>query len=503
MSSNPKEETGAISQLRQTLRPLFLYIVSTAQFLDIANGASVGVAILPIAKDLNFTPAAMPWILNAYTIAFAGLLLPSGRLGDLFGHRRMFMLGLLWFSTWSLIASFTRSPILFVVSRALQGAGAASTVPTAMALLAINFPAGPERTRAFSVFAAFGGFGAVIGMLLAGLLVSSIGWQWIFRVTSIAGFLLLLLGSVSIPLTPNNNEKPKIDYLGAISVSLGVTGIIYYISAGIEDGWASPKTLPLLFVGFLLLVAFVFIESKVAFPLMPLHIWKNKIFSISVVLAFVQMASFAGMIYYANMVFQEVYGWDTLKAALGFMVHAILAVVVFTIVGRVLPRLRLKYTILTGFILRGASALMFSFVTANTPYWNIIFPALIIHITGVGLTHLPIQISAVREIENKDQGLVGAIYNTGLQFGAPFGLGILNVVALSTNRDNKVEHGPELMTGYRHVFFGIFALELLAFVLSLGLLPNDKHSGHGLPAEKTDVADLESGKSTEDNSTLN
>ncbi|KAF9367603.1 hypothetical protein BGX21_007215, partial [Mortierella sp. AD011] len=226
------------------------------------NGASVSVAILPIAESLNFSVPQMPWILNAYTVAFAGLLLFSGRLGDLVGHRRMFLFGLFWFATWALVASFSTSPIMFVISRALQGIGAANTVPTAMALIAINYPAGPERTRAFSVFGAFGGLGAVVGILMAGGLISSIGWEWIFRVSSFAAYFLLCLGFLVIPLTPPKSEKPKIDYLGAITATVGVTGIVYYISTGVEYGWASPKTLPVLIVGLFLVVSFIYIESK-------------------------------------------------------------------------------------------------------------------------------------------------------------------------------------------------------------------------------------------------
>jgi MFS family permease len=416
------------------------------------------------------------WILNAYTIAFAGLLLVSGRLGDLFGHRRMFLAGLLWFSIWAVVVSFSTSPLMFIIARALQGMGAAGTVPTAMALIATNFPPGPERTKAFSVFAAFGGLGAVTGILLAGGLIASIGWPWIFRISAIAGFLLFVLGFLAIPITPPKAERPKVDFIGAATVTLGVTGVVYYISMGVEDGWASPKTLPIFFAGVILLGSFIFAESKVQSPLMPLRIWKSKSFASSVVLAFVSMGMFQGVIYYTNMVFQEVYGWTPIQTALGFLVHSLLAVVVFTILGRVMPRLSLKPLIMIGFLLRCITALMFAFMHEQTAYWAIPFPALIIHIFGVGFSLLPIQVTAVRDAANKDQGLVGAIYNTGLQMGAPFGIAVFNVIALSTNgnADGAVEGGPILMKGYKSAFFGIVGFGILGFVLAFGLLPWDK-----------------------------
>ncbi|KAG0213151.1 hypothetical protein BGX33_003119 [Mortierella sp. NVP41] len=221
------------------LTPAFLYVVSTAQFFDIANGASVAVAILIIAQDLDFAVTEVLWILNAYTISFAGLLLFPGRLSDLFGYRRIFKFGLFWIALWSLVVSFSTLPIMLILARALQGVGAASTIPTATALIATNYPVGPERTKAFSIFGAFGGLGAITGILLA-----------------------------------VKTEKPKVDFLGAITATLGITCVVYYISTDVEYGWASPKTLPIFFLGLLLIISFLYLQSHVLAPLIPLRIWK-------------------------------------------------------------------------------------------------------------------------------------------------------------------------------------------------------------------------------------
>ncbi|KAF9113053.1 hypothetical protein BGX27_002309 [Mortierella sp. AM989] len=474
-----------IEKLRISLRPFMLYVVSMAQFLDIVNGASVSVAIIPISKDLHFSVAMLPWILNAYTITFAGLLLFSGRMGDLFGHRRILMFGLFWFASWSLVVSFSKSPIMFIIARALQGVGAACTVPTAMALIAINYPPGPERTKAFSVFAAFGGLGAVVGTLMAGGLIGSIGWAWIFRVSSITAYILLVLAFFVIPSTLKKTgaERPRIDFMGSIASVLAVTGIVYYIIMGTEDGWASAKTLPVLFAGLICLGVFIYVESKVEQPIMPFRVWKSSLFTASVVIAFVLMAMMQGIIFYVNMIFQEVYGWSAIKTAVGFLVHALLAIVVFATLGRTIPRLSLKPLILAGFVFRCASALMFAFVTENTSYWRLPFPALIIHVFGLGFTMLPVQITAVRDAANKDQGLVGAIFNTGLQLGAPFGIAILNVISISTKGQGE---GPsvaaELMKGYKNALFGVVAFGVFGFILTAIVLPWDKPVRPAKPA---------------------
>ncbi|KAG0209367.1 hypothetical protein BGX28_010355 [Mortierella sp. GBA30] len=480
MQQEPKDipAPSGIDRLRSKMSPLLLYVVSTAQFLDIVNGASVAVALLPIADHLHFKASEMLWIVNAYTIAFAGLLLVSGRLGDLFGHRPMFLFGLFWFSSWALVVSFSVSPVMLIISRALQGVGAASTIPTAMALIATNYPPGPQRTRAFSIFGAFGGMGALTGILLAGGLISSIGWEWIFRLSSIVGFMLFALGFFSIPLTPLRTVRPKVDYLGALTATLGVVGIVYYISTGVKDGWVSPKTLPVLFVGLLMIGTFIFIESKVEAPLMPIRIWKNRNFSASVLIAFLSFGMIQGVIYYVNLVFQEVYQWNSLQTALGFLVHAILAIVSFTILGRILHRLSLKPLILTGFTLRCGTALLFVFVTEHVTYWRLAFPGLIIHVIGAACTLLPVQITAVREADNKDQGLVGAIYNTGLQLGAPFVVAILNIISTATNGNGSSEArgGPVLMKGYRNAFYGVLAMGVFGLFVAMIVLPWDKPS---------------------------
>ncbi|KAF9348255.1 hypothetical protein BGX26_000315 [Mortierella sp. AD094] len=437
VASGTSDGSSTIDKMRVRMRPLLLYVVSFAQFLDIVNGTSVSVALIPIAENLNFEASQTLWIVNAYT---------------------------------------TASPVMFAIARALQGVSAASTVPTALALISTNYPAGPERTKAISIFGAFGGMGAVAGLLMSGGILAAAGWRWVFRVSSIAAYILLILGFLTIPIIPAKNEAAKIDYIGAITATLGVIGIVYYISIGVDYGWADSKTLPILIVGLVLIVVFIYTESKVQSPLMPLRVWRNRAFSTSTILAFVSMAMAQGTMYHVSMVFQKVYRWTAIQTALGFLVHAILAIVVFATLGRVLSRLRLKPLILAGFLLRCATGLMFAFVSEHNSYWRLPFPALIIHIIGVGLTLLPIQVMALRDADNRDQGLVGAIYNTSLQLGAPFGIAILNVVAISTttNGYNTQSSSLDLMRGYRNAFFGTIAFGLAGFVIALIFLPWDR-----------------------------
>ncbi|KAF9963704.1 hypothetical protein BGZ70_007238 [Mortierella alpina] len=468
--------------------PLMLYIVSMAQFLDIVNGASMTVAMLPIAKELNFEVSQQQWLISSYALSFGGLLLIAGRMGDLYGHRRVFLSGLFWFGLWSLVNGFSKSPVMLCISRALQGMGAAAQIPTALALIAIKYPAGKARTRALSVFGAIGAMGAVTGLLLSGALTSTIGWQWIFFLSAIMSAILFILGVFAIPQVPGlHGVDPKVDVGGSFTATGGIVCVIYYISSGVETGWASVKTLPVLFVGLALLAGFVVIEKRISYPIMPFHIWKHRAFTVSFILIFIMQAAFQGYLYYTTLIFQEVLGYSILKTSLSFLVHGLTAIVVYSALGKYLPRLPLKPFIAGGFLLIATSAAIFAFVTSTSSYWVMPFLSLIVNVFGLGLVMLPAQITALRDAADDDQGVVGAIYNIGLQIGGPFGLAILTVVSGKLNGHDPNLTGPERMHGYKYALLGDMAFALLGLVLTIIFLPHVK------PTRETKAVTLEEG----------
>ncbi|KAG0208368.1 hypothetical protein BGX28_000662 [Mortierella sp. GBA30] len=456
-------------------QPLMLYIVSMAQFLDIVNGASMTVAMLPIARELNFEVSQQQWLISSYALSFGGLLLIAGRMGDLFGHRRVFLSGLFWFGLWSLVNGFSKSPVMLCISRALQGMGAAAQIPTALALIAIKYPAGKARTRALSVFGAIGAMGAVTGLLLSGALTSTIGWQWIFFLSAIMSAILFVLGFFAIPQVPGlHGVDPKVDVGGSITATGGIVCVIYYISSGVETGWASAKTLPVLCIGIVLLAIFIVIEKRISYPIMPFHIWKHKAFTTSFILIFIMQAAFQGFLYYSTLIFQEVLGYSIIRTSLSFLVHGLTAIVVYSVLGKFLPRLPLKPIICAGFMFIAASAAIFAFVTSDSIYWLKPFLALIANVFGLGFVMLPAQITALRDAADDDQGVVGAIYNIGLQIGGPFGLAILTVISGKLNGQNPDLPGADRMYGYKYALLGDMGFALLGLVLTIFFLPHVK-----------------------------
>ncbi|KAF9438099.1 hypothetical protein BGZ76_009792 [Entomortierella beljakovae] len=429
-------------QFCQKLEPLMLYIVSMAQFLDIVNGASMTVAMLPIAKELHFEVQQQQWLISSYALSFGGLLLIAGRMGDLFGHRKVFLSGLLWFGIWSLVNGFSKTPVMLCISRALQGIGAAAQIPTALALIAIKYPVGKARTQALSIFGAIGG---------------------VFAIPDAPGL---------------HGVSPKIDFGGSFTVTGGLVCVIYYISSGVEVGWASVQTLPVLCAGIVLLGTFIMIEKKISYPIMPFHIWKHRAFSTSFVLIFIMQAAFQGYLYYSTLIFQEILGYPIMKTSLSYLVHGLSGIVVYSILGNFLPRLPLKPIIALGFICLACSGLMFAFVTPTTSYWTLPFFAMIVNVFGLGLVMLPAQITALKDASDDDQGVVGAIYNVGLQIGAPFGLAILTVISGKLNGE---EPGPERMHGYKYALFGDVGFALLGLVLTIIFLPNVRANNDPAP----------------------
>ncbi|KAF8941414.1 hypothetical protein BGZ58_009497 [Dissophora ornata] len=474
-----------LAAMQKKMASLMLYVISVAQFLDIMNGSAMTVAFVDISRTLDFDTYSTQWIMSSYAVAFGGFLLLAGRVGDMYGHRNVFLVGQIWFGLWSLIVSFSTSPAMFCITRALQGIGASMSVPTALGLITTTIPAGPKRTRALSIFGGFGAAGAVVGLLLAGALISAMSWHWIFRFSSIFSFVLFALGFFAIPSTPKKQNPANIDVAGALTATSSLICIIYYISAGSATGWASVQTLPVLAAGLVLFTAFIWIEMRwVSNPIMPFRIWHLKNFSSAFIAIMFLQGQFQGYTYYATLIFQNVMGYTSMQTSLAFLAHSLAAIVTFTVLGKILPKYRLKPFILTGFVFRCASAIMFAFVTTKTSYWTLPFLGLLVHVIGVGTSVLPAQITALKDAKNEDQGVVGALYSTGMQLGGPLGLAI--VTAISENSVSAADQAASvdmLMESYRNGLFGVVGLGVLGIIVSAILLPNNPTAPATPPAD--------------------
>ncbi|KAG0255548.1 hypothetical protein DFQ27_006202 [Actinomortierella ambigua] len=456
----------------QEIKGLLLVLVSAAHMFNMINVASVTIVLPAILHDVKFQPSQLQWVVSAYGLAFSGFLLVGGRMGDLFGHRRIFIIGLTWFSIWALVNGFASSAIFMSVSRALQGMGAGFTIPSALAIVTTSFPVGHARTKALSVYGGSGAVGSVVGVLLGGVLGDTIGWRWIFRLTAILGFFFAISAVLIIPASKgvSLNKDRRVDYGGLTCFTLGIVSIVYYLSESPSAGWAAARTLAPLAVGLVLLGVFVAIQFKIDYPVMPPRIWKSRRFVASVLAAGAFSGAMNSMIFFSSLTFQNVMGYSPMTTALCYLAHGIGSIFAVITVTKLVFLVRTKILTVVGWLLFMSSGLLFAQIQHDSSYWSIAFPALILNFLGMAPVYLTCQLNAVMDAADEDQGVVGSVYNSAIQLGGPIGVAITNAVANKYNLAGM--KGAALLVGYRATFYTFAIITGVGLVLTIVLAAN-------------------------------
>ncbi|KAF8985867.1 hypothetical protein BGZ46_000970 [Entomortierella lignicola] len=464
------------------IKGLLLFLVSMASMLDIINVASITIALPSILRDVGYDSNNLQWCVSAYALTYAAFLLIGGRMGDIFGHKRIFLLGTSWFAIWALVCGFARNAIFMSVARALEGAGAGFTIPSALALLTTTYPLGVERTFALSMFSGAAIIGQTVGVLLGGIFDATIGWQWIFFMTAIISAFLSIAGYFIIE---DNEEKSdlvdrRIDYAGAFCFTVGIIAIIYYLTESTSAGWGSAQTLAPFIIGILFLIGFVKIESVIDYPIMPFRIWKSRRFLSSIIIIICLTATYNTMIFYSSLTFQNVLHYDSLITACCYIVHGIGLIIGLYTVTKLFVFTRTKIIMIFGWCFIIGSSIIFAQITPNSTYWHYAFPAFIINCMGLSPTWMCCQVNAVADAKDEDQGVVGAIFNVGVQLGAPIGLAIANIVAEAYTPKSFTDES--LMKGYSAAFYAYGVMGGVGLVMMLIFAANRD------PAEFSEVA---------------
>ncbi|KAF8926548.1 major facilitator superfamily domain-containing protein [Dissophora ornata] len=455
------------------IKGILLFLISMASMLDIINVASITIALPSILRDVGYNPNNLQWCVSAYALTYAAFLLIGGRMGDLFGHKRIFLLGTSWFAIWALICGFARNPIFMSVARALEGAGAGFTIPSALALLTTTYPLGAERTFALSMFSGAAIIGQTVGVLLGGIFDATIGWQWIFFLTAILSACLSIAGFFIISDSKEKSESEvdnRIDYGGAFCFTIGIIAIIYYLTESTTTGWGSAKTLAPLLVGVAFLLGFVVLEYKIDYPIMPFHIWKSRRFSSSIIIIVCVTATYNTMIFYSSLTFQNVLHYNSLITACCYIVHGVGLVVGLYSVTKLFVYTRTKIIMMFGWCFIIGSSIIFAQIKPGYTYWHYAFPAFIINCMGLSPTWMCCQVNAVADARDEDQGVVGAIFNVGIQLGAPIGLAIANIIAEAHTPAGSTEDA--LMSGYSAAFYAYGVMGGVGLVMMLVLAAN-------------------------------
>ncbi|HLH46465.1 MAG TPA: MFS transporter [Acidimicrobiales bacterium] len=466
MTTNVTADTTGSAR---TVRPgLALAVIATAQLMVVLDATIVNIALPHIHTALGFSQTGLAWVLNAYTLVFGGLLLLGGRSGDLFGRRRMFVVGVSLFAAASLLGGLAPTRDLLLAARALQGVGGAIASPTALSLVASTFEEGEARNRAFGVYAAVSGAGSAVGLVLGGLLVDYLTWRWVLFVNVPIGLVLALVAPMVLP---ESVRRPgRLDLPGALSSVIGMAALTFGFIHAASNGWSTSLTVGAFALAVAALAAFVAIESRVREPIMPLRLFRNRTRVGSYAVMMITGAAVFAMFYFLTQYVQEVEGFSALKAGFVFLPVSAVIVVVAQIVSRVLGRVGAKPLITAGTVAIAGGLLWLSQLTPHSGYLAAVLPPIALIAAGMGLIFVPITVAAVAGVEQQDSGIASAMLNVGQQVGGTIGLSALVTVFATGFRDDRrlpfpvaFTHGADLafLTGALFMVAGLVATLLL------------------------------------------
>jgi EmrB/QacA subfamily drug resistance transporter len=444
-----------------------LVLISIAQLMVVLDASIANIALPYIGDDLNISSANLTWIVTGYALAFGGLLLLGGRLGDLYGRRKVFMIGLSVFAIASLLGGLAQNEAMLLGSRGLQGLGAALASPAALALITTTFPAGPARNRAFAVYAAMSGAGAAVGLILGGWLtgtnsflglVDLDGWRMTFLINVPIGLIAAFLAPRF--LNESESHPGELDIPGAITGTFGLLGLVYGFSRAGEaaHGWGDPWTIASLAAGVLLLAAFALIESRVKHPLLPVRVFANRTRATSFLVMMVVPAAMFSMFYFLSLFIQLVMGYSPLHAGFAFLPFSVGIVIGAGVSSNLVNRIDARYIAGIGTLMAAVALVGFSRLSVpdspsavaaaiqhggvlgdSVNYWSSIFPFILLMSIGMGAVFVPLTLTAVHHLRTEDSGIGSGVLNTMQQVGGALGLAILSTVALSAASDKKSE----------------------------------------------------------------
>ena len=423
---------------------LILLIIAGAQMMVVLDGTIVNIALPSMGHYFDKSQTDMTWALNAYSLAFGGLLLLGGRAGDILGRRRMFIVGLSLFTLGSFLAGIAPSFGLLLAGRVVQGLGGAIASPTALSLITTEFEEGEARNRAIAVYAAVSGAGAALGLLLGGVLTEYFTWRWVLFVNVPIGIVLMV--GAFFYLHHTERLKGRFDFLGALVSVAGMVSLVYGFIHVAHSGWGNTETVVVFAAAIVLLASFVYYEAKVAAaPMMPMRIFENRNRAGSYLVMLVVGAGMFGMFYFITFFVQGVREYSALKTGFAFLPVALTIGVSAQIVSRLLPRLGPKVLISTGTVLLTAAMVWLSRVSVHSGYASTLLPGMLVLAVAMGCLFVPLTTTAVSGVSDTDAGLASALLNVGQQVGGAIGLSVLATVFQTSANNFAAAHKATLM----------------------------------------------------------
>ena len=465
--------------LDQRTRWFALYVLCLGDLMIVLDATIVNVALPSIRDDLGFTEESLAWVVNAYLLTFGGFLLLGGRLGDLFGHRRLFLGGIALFTLASLACGLSTSQGFLIGARAVQGLGGAVVSAVALSLLMLLFQDPMERTKAMGFFGFVMAGGGSIGVLLGGVLTDALSWHWIFLVNIPVGILVF---SLCLPLLPGDRPasegRGRVDGWGAVTVTAALITAVYAIVNGNDKGWLSVQTLGLLAVAVVVFAAFIVIEQRVASPLVPLGIFRKRNVSVANGVGVLWAAGMFGWFFFAAQYLGLVLGYDPLQVGLAFLpANIIMGAFSLGLSARLVMRYGTRIPIAVGMGLVTFGLLLFARAPVDANFWVDVLPAMILLGVGVGMAMNPVLMAAMSDVGPEESGLASGIVNTGFMMGGALGLAVL--ASLAAWKTGGETAATSLNAGYQLAFVVGGAFSAIAAGLAVALLRDRPMVPHG------------------------
>jgi EmrB/QacA subfamily drug resistance transporter len=472
-------------------RWIALYVLCLASLMIVLDMTIVNVALPSIKDDLGFSETSLAWVVNAYLLTYGGCLLLGGRLGDLLGHRRLFLIGIVLFTLASLACGIATAKGFLVAARAVQGVGGAVASAVSLSLMMMLFTEPGERAKAMGIFGFVAAGGGSVGVVLGGVLTDFLNWHWIFLVNVPIGALVVFLSLRLLPGMPGTAQGERIDLGGAATVTGALMLAIYAIVNGNQEGWTSGQTLGLLGGAVAFLGVFLWIESHVRAPLVPLRLFRMRNFSTANVVGVLWAAAMFAWFFLAALYMQFVLGYSPLQIGLAFLPSSlIMAVFSIGLSAKLVMRFGISRPLATGLGLAAAGLALFIRLPVDGNFVVDVLPSMILLGFGAGMAFNPVLLAAMNDVEQTEAGLASGVVNTAFMMGGALGLAVLASVAASrTSGLEATESHLAALTGGYHLAFLVGAI-FAALAATLGglLLPSTAPGGAPHAAEHGELA---------------
>ncbi len=466
-------------------RWIALVLLCFAQFIVVLDASIVNVALPTIGEGLHFSQQNLPWVVNAYVLTFGGFLLLGGRMADLLGRRRVFIAGLILVAVASLAAGFSSTEGQLIAARAAQGLGAAIISPAALSIVTTIFREGSERNKALGVWGAVAGSGGAAGVLLGGILTDGLGWEWVLWVNVPVAIIAALLSPRLLPESRSESATRHFDAAGAVTVTAGLSLLVYALVDAVDAGWGSTQTIGLLALAAVLIGVFVLIELRSEAPLIPFRIFQNRTLTGANVVGILIGASLFSAFFFISLYMQQVLGYSAIHAGLSYLPLAVSIMVSAAIGSQLVTRFGFKPVLAAGMVFISAGLLWFSQVSVGGGFLtDILGPSLLMAI-GLGLGFVTSTIAAVSGVREQESGLASGLINTSQQIGGALGLAVLATIANSRTDHLMAQANGDpsqvtnaLTEGFQSAFLAGSALAALGLVLTLVLIRSRDSRAH-------------------------